>query len=654
MLAIFGRKYINLLALIAVGGLTFLSYVSYLQLNRLTAANAWVIHTHEVIETMQDVVTSLYHAESGQHDYLLTKNKTYLNQYNVGIQNAYFGVNKLQNLTKDNKRQEARIAQFAVLLKKRIDVMNDVLKINQEKGIAASIKRMKEGGGKRLSDQISVQIIKIINNEEKLLLIRDAAAVHRTLQIMSIELIGNALSLLLILICIMILNRQLIYRVRDSEKLRKSEGELLRLAYYDQLTGLPNRILFIKNLDDALLRQQPEKSVAVLLLDLDHFKNINDLFGQEMAEELLQAFAGHLQRLLRLEDSISRIGGDEFAVVLTDVKAIEEVKAVAQKILTSLKKPIELGQYKIFLTVSIGISFYPQNGLDAKTLMINADNAMYQAKEMGKNNYQLCTQEMTAAVEEQALLDYHLHQALDNHELVLLYQPIMGLKDNRLSGVEVLMRWNSKKEGLIFPENFISLAESNGLIVPMGEWMLQTACRQMKQWQQQGLPLNSMSINISARQLIISDFVASVKKILLETALDPHWLELEITETVFMENSTHNIAAIRALKNMGIKITIDDFGTKFSSLNYLRQFSADKLKIDKIFVQEIQQANTNYGIVNAIIVMAHSLGISVVAEGVETAIQLEYLKAHGCDEIQGYFYSTPLRALDLSTFILST
>ncbi len=289
--------------------------------------------------------------------------------------------------------------------------------------------------------------------------------------------------------------------------------------------------------------------------------------------------------------------------------------------------------------MSMGISVYPYNGVDAKTLMKNADIAVYRAKELGKNNYQFCTHEMTLAVEERALLDYHLHDAVLKEEFVLLYQPKVALHDESPVGIEALIRWNRPNGSLVYPSHFISLAESNGLIVPIGEWMLRTACLQGKSWLAMGLPVKNIAINISTRQFIESNFVERVVTIVDETGFDPSLLEIEITESILMENTNNNIASLKALKKLGVTITIDDFGTGYSSLNYLRQFPIDKLKIDQSFVSEITSASHDSSIISAIIVMAHSLGIKVVAEGVETSMQADFLQKHGCDEAQGFYYS---------------
>lgn len=469
-------------------------------------------------------------------------------------------------------------------------------------------------------------------------------ALYKSLFIISLlQLIIVIFSLGLIAIYLWLLNRQLILQTQQDKLIRNTENELFRLAYYDTLTGLPNRTMLASKIDQAIYELKTNQFVSLLHMDIDHFKNINNSLGHELGDELLMSFCDRLYGVVNSDVIISRLGGDEFTILMTTEK-INEIEILAIKIINSFREPIMVRSHKLFITVSIGISVYPYNGLDAKTLLKNADIAMYRTKELGRNNYQLCTPEMALEVEERALLDYHLHQALQREEFVLLYQPKISLSDGKIIGLEALMRWNRPSIGLVLPESFIGLAESNGLIVPISEWLIRTVCMQTKKWQREGLNIQNVAVNVSTRQFSISDFSTHIRKILAETELDPRCLEFEITERVLMENSFDNFSALRTLKEMGIKITIDDFGTEYSSLSYLRFFSIDKIKIDKSFVEEITETNQSSSIINAIIVMAHSLGITVVAEGVETSVQATVLKQYGCDEVQGFLYNPALQA----------
>lgn len=630
------RKYINMLSIVGVLILIFLSFISYLQVKQLKRTNDWIIHTHEVIETADNILVNIGFAESIHHRYLLKRDKSYIKDYNNTITQLNNNVGNLQKLTRDNSKQQERITQLTLLLKSHITSLNNLFKGNLSLNITQD---------KTLSEKITQIAATIIDQEKQLLLQRSNAAFVGGFEMIIFEFIGTAFSIALIFVGLLLLNQQLTYRTR-------AENELSCLAYYDVLTGLPNRTLIMKKIEQAINGERRENQAAVLLIGLDNFKNINDSLGQEVGDELLISFTKHLQGTLRAEDMIARLSGDAF-VVFAEVENTKDATSIAHKILHGMTKPLAVGEHKIFITVSMGISIYPDNGLEAKILMKNADIALSRAKELGKNNYQFCTPEMSLAVKKRALLDYDLHHALENNEFILLYQPKVSLLTKALTGVEVLMRWRRSKDGWISPQHFIPLAESNGLIVTMGEWMLRAACQQGKIWQKQGLPLGNIAINVSTRQLLSDAFVASVERILSEADFDPHCLEIEVTESVLMENSNKNIAALHKLKEMGISITLDDFGTGYSSLNYLRIFAIDKLKIDKSFVQEIHASNPYSNMINAIITMAHSLAIKVIAEGVETQLQVDYLEKYHCDEAQGFFYSRPLLPNDMLNFLSS-
>lgn len=649
------RKYINILSMIGMLIIIGIGFISYLQIKQLTSAASWVIRSHEVIEVTDDAVINMTFAESAQRGFLLTSNNDYLTSVDDYVHQAKQSTILLQQLTRDNPTQHAKATELGSLLKARMDQLLYVLKVGKEQGVKASLVIIAQGKGTTLSNQIRHLGMTIIEQERKLLFERTINTYQNVYRVTMLAFIGDGLSLGIILIGFLLLNHQLTIRIRAEETIRESEEKLQRLAFYDVLTGLPNRTKIMMDIDNYILEQQnDDSSIAFLLIDIDHFKNINESMSHEVGDDLIRSFAAHLKQIVREYDMIAHLGSDEFVVVLSDVETTKNIVVVAQKILQSLAEPLTVDNKKIYVTVSIGISIYPNNGIDAKSLLKNADIAVYRAKELGRNNYQFCTPEMILEVEERASLDYYLHQALKYEEFILLYQPKISLKNDKLVGVEVLMRWNRPAVGLIFPDHFISLAESNGLIVPIGEWMLRTACMQGKQWQLAGLPEFTIAINVSTRQLVISDFVHSVKTILRETGFNPQLLELEITESVLMENSINNLAALNELKDMGIKITIDDFGTGYSSLSYLRLFAIDRLKIDKSFIEEIRSPDQNISIINAIIVMAHSLGIQVVAEGVETPVQVEYLKKTHCDEAQGFYYSHPIPALELQSFLFKS
>jgi diguanylate cyclase (GGDEF)-like protein/PAS domain S-box-containing protein len=423
------------------------------------------------------------------------------------------------------------------------------------------------------------------------------------------------------------------------------QAKLNYLAYYDVLTGLPSRTLFQDRLGQALTSaNRHESKLAVLLLDLDDFKNINDSLGHNAGDQLLKQFATRLAGSLREGDTAARLGGDEFVAILDNVASEEDATLVAQKILKLNIEPFTIDGHKLFVTCSIGISFYPKDGEDAETLLKNADAALYRAKDLGRNNAQFCSAEMNAKALQRLTLENNLRHALERQEFLLHYQPRVDLHSGEITGMEALVRWQHPEQGLIPPGRFIPAAEDSGLIVPLGAWVLHTACAQNKAWQATGLKPVCMAVNLSARQFRQQDLVEVVTRILQETGLDAAYLELELTESMVMQNVETTIATLTRLKAIGVKFSIDDFGTGYSSLSYLKRFPIDYLKIDQSFVRDISTDPDDAAITKTIISMAHDLGLRVIAEGVETQEQETFLRLHHCDEMQGYLFSKPVSA----------
>ncbi len=429
----------------------------------------------------------------------------------------------------------------------------------------------------------------------------------------------------------------------DITSRKLAEERLNYLANYDALTGLPNRILYMERLALALAHaHRNRKMAAVMFFDLDRFKIVNDTLGHTAGDELLQEVAKRVAACLREDDTVARLGGDEFTVILEGIGNERDVAPVAQKIIDALARPISLGEQEMFITASIGISVYPNDGLDAQTLVKNADAAMYRAKDLGKNNYQFFKVEMNARAFERLTLENRLRRALERNEFELHYQPQVDLGTGQVVGAEALIRWRHPELGLVSPDRFIPIAEETGLILPIGEWVLRTACAQNKAWQNAGLPPLHVAVNISGRQFRQKNLIGMVELILAETGLRPEHLELEITESVIMEQAAETIATIGDMRQLGLHLSIDDFGTGYSSLSYLKRFPIDTLKIDRSFVRDITTDQDDAAIVKAVIALAHSLKLLVIAEGVETAEQLGYLREQGCDEIQGFYFSRPL------------
>lgn len=417
------------------------------------------------------------------------------------------------------------------------------------------------------------------------------------------------------------------------------------LAHHDALTGLPNRILLNDRLAIAIaLAKRNGTSLGVLFLDLDNFKHINDSLGHAVGDELLRSVAHRLRSCIRASDTVSRYGGDEFLMLVAEDKKAEDAAQIAQKINGALALPHSILQHELHTTASIGISTYPSDGHDVETLVQNADTAMYCAKKNGGNSYQFFNPEMNRRAVERQAIETDLRRALRRQELVLYYQPKVNLKTGAITSVEALIRWRHPHRGLMRPQQFVAIAEECGLILPMGRWVLNEACKQAKAWSQAGLTSISMAVNVSALEFRSDDFLPGIRRVLSETGLRPSLLELELTEGLLMSSSAYSTETLYKLKDMGVKLAIDDFGTGYSSLNYLQEFPIDVLKIDQSFVQGISEEKGKRIIVTAVIGMGTNLMHRVVAEGIETREQFAFLSAQGCEEGQGFYFSPPLSA----------
>ncbi|MDD5242235.1 MAG: EAL domain-containing protein [Sulfuricella sp.] len=428
----------------------------------------------------------------------------------------------------------------------------------------------------------------------------------------------------------------------DIAERKNAEKQIYRLAYYDTLTGLPNRTMLYTHVKQALAEaSRNQRHGAILFIGLDRFKQVNDSLGHEAGDLLLKEVAQCMAGCVREEDVVARIGGDEFVVALFDIAEREHAATVAEKILARLSQPIMVNGHELLVSASIGISVYPDNGDDAETLLKCADVAMYRAKRGGSSNgIMFFSQDMNLRSLEKLKLESNLRRAMERNELTLNYQPQLDLASGKIVGAEVLLRWNHDGT-MISPAQFIPIAENTGLIIPIGEWILETVCAKNKQWQEAGLPIVKLAVNISAKQFRQS-LPQQVEQILGRHGLDPSFLELEITESVIMQNAEGVIAMMTEFQRLGVTLSLDDFGTGYSSLSYLKRFPIDTLKIDQSFIRGLPNDADDTAIAKAIISLARSLGLLVIAEGVETAEQLDFLRSAGCDEIQGYYYSRPL------------
>ncbi len=431
----------------------------------------------------------------------------------------------------------------------------------------------------------------------------------------------------------------------DITTIKESERQLLHLAHHDPLTGLPNRLLFSARLEHTL--QQAKRvpaTIGLLFLDLDRFKNVNDSLGHALGDELLTQAAHRLRSCVRQQDTVARLGGDEFIVILQNLASARDAGAVAEKILAALQQPFALTGHEVTVTASIGISLCPDDGQESNTLLRNADAAMYRAKELGCNSYAYYTPELTTIVRERFDLENNLRRALERDEFRLFFQAQVSAADGRIVGAEALLRWQHPELGLVIPDKFIPLAEETGLITPIGEWVLRAACAQAKQWRSWGLPPVRLAINLSGQQ-IMSEFINDkLEKLLEEVQLEPSCLEFEITESFVMKHPEQAVQVLDKLRTLGISLAIDDFGSGYSSLGYLKRLPVHKLKIDQSLVRDIPSDPNDKAIARAVIALGHSLGLTVIAEGVETEMQGEFVRAEGCDQFQGYLYGRPTPA----------
>ena len=442
---------------------------------------------------------------------------------------------------------------------------------------------------------------------------------------------------------------------RAAEALKVSEEEYRRLAQYDILTGLPNRALLYDRLEHGIAQARRHGEVlAVLFIDLDRFKYVNDTFGHSAGDELLKEVAERFSACARREDTVGRLSGDEFAMVLSRIAVPQDAALVAKKAVDSLSRPFKLQGVDLFVTASVGITVFPTDGADRDTLIRNADVAMYRAKERGRNNYQFYTPEMNNRARETLDLQNALRVALDREEFVLHYQPKIDLVTGQVSGIEALLRWAHTKRGVLAPAEFMSVLEESGLIVRAGEWVLRTVCRQLSEWRRDGVKVVPVAVNLSARQFLAPDLGPAIRSALEEHALDPQLLEIEITESSIMADTEEAIRTLEFLQRLGVKTAIDDFGTGYSSLGYLKRFPLRALKIDRTFVRDITTDADDATITQAVISMAHSLNLKVIAEGVESSAQLAFLMRYGCDEVQGYLFARPLPAAECAAFISNT
>jgi len=442
--------------------------------------------------------------------------------------------------------------------------------------------------------------------------------------------------------------------LKDVSNRKRDEENLIRNAQYDALTGLPNGILLLDRLEHSLSSAtRHQRMVGVLVIDIDHFKTINDTLGRDAGDLLLVEAARRLQDCLRDGDTVARLGSDEFVLLFDDLEREDDIEPLAERILDSMGRAFMLEGHEAFVSASIGASIFPRDGNDGETLVRHADIAMYRAKQYGRSIFQVFSEEMQSNITHRMSLEANLRRALERDEFLLYYQPQLSLSSGRIVGAEALIRWQHPELGMVSPAQFIPLAEETGLIVPIGEWVIATACAQIRRWHDAGLPVPRVAINISARQFRQKDLLDVIERNLALHGQAAARLEIELTESMVMHDPDRTIQILRQMKELGLNISLDDFGTGYSSLSYLRRFPIDVLKVDQSFVRDVTTSPDDAAIASSIIALAHSLNLTTVAEGVETAGQLEYLTRQKCDVMQGYFFSKPLAAAGFSALLNS-
>lgn len=621
------------------------AFVHYLTINTLFETTQSVDTSLKTIDTLKHVQLNIANLETEQRNYIITGDKIHLNLSYGLLEQSKERVETLRTLNSHAPGQLKQISTLDVLTTEQALRVRHFIDVHDRKGPTAATKAIASTSGGVFMERIYEVVATMAGAEQTML-------VHRTAQFRR----HSGLSRVTFYIATFF-NLALLYYIcylvyREMLERRQAEDALKFSASHDPLTELPNRTLLAERFNQALSRERiDQEHLALLFIDLDRFKNINDTLGHEAGDRLLQVVAKRLSACIRKTDTLARQGGDEFVVLIEHFGALEDVASVAKKILEAVGKPFLLAGKEFRISASIGISISPDNGSDLQALLKHADIAMYRAKDQGKDNYQFYSEKINPHSVGRLDLESDLCHAIERNELVLHYQPKFDVRTGGIVGMEALVRWQHPNKGLISPDQWIPLAEETGLIVPIGTWVLRTACAQTRAWQTQGLPALRVAVNLSARQFIRAAIVEDVRKALSETGLDPRWLELEITESMMIHDPEDTLKLLNDLKAMGIHLAIDDFGTGYSSLTYLKRFPIDSLKVDRSFIRNIPDDIGNALITRAIIAMAHSLQLTVVAEGAETASEMEFLRQLNCDQVQGYYFSKPLTAHDFTDLL---
>lgn len=636
-------------------------------------SDQWVRHTHEVLTSIQNLRLAMESLRSSSREFALTGKESDLDPFHANVIAVKQDQDNLRKLTADNPIQQNRLASLADLVAENIENSEAIIHLRRAQSLTVAATASLTARGESEADDFEALADKLQSEETGLRKLRLAAMERDLSQTKIILLTGTMLGMLITGVAGWSALRDSTMRIQAEghlvqkvQELNRSNEELVRLADatrtmtqqmthaagHDALTGLPNRLLLNESIDRAItFAQRHEIQFAVLVLDLDGFKHINDSLGHPTGDKLLQSLAKRLVQRVRSTDTVSRQGGDEFVVLLSEIDHPQDAVSMSRRLLDVVAGATSIEKHDLHITASIGVSIYPDDGRDAETLIKNADTAMFHAKENGRQSFQFFRSAMNVQAVERQMIEEHLRRALERQEFTLHYQPKINIATGMVTGVEALIRWTHPTLGSVSPGQFIPVAESCGLIAPIGDWVLREACAQAQAWAKAGLPMLTVAVNVSAMQFRNETFLENLRAILSETGLDPRYLELELTEGALMKQAELTASMLSTLRESGVRVAVDDFGTGYSSLSYLRKFPLDAIKIDQSFVGQITTVPDETVIVRAIISMGRSLNLRVIAEGVETQDQLDFLKAHRCDEAQGYFFSRPVPPQELVKFL---
>jgi diguanylate cyclase (GGDEF)-like protein len=631
-------------SVVALAILVANSFVSYRTIANLIDASRTFENTLKVVGALKDVQDNVANSQMELRGYIISGGRDRLTQALAYLGDAANLVQTLQALPGAIPDQTQQVQSLAFLLGEESERFATLIDIHAHKGVSAAIRTIRE-----MASAGTIPRIQSLTSD--LLAAGDARLGRRSEQSTRSSDLSVITAAVATLLNLGLLGAVILLARREIKERRHAEEVVRFAATHDPLTGLPNRLLLAERVGRALAAARSEgRSCAVLFIDLDRFKNINDALGHEAGDRLLQNVAGRLARCVRRSDTVARQGGDEFVVVIDAFRGPRDLAQVAEKILLEVAEPMTVYGKEFQITASIGISACPVDGDDLRALLKNADIAMYRAKQQG-NAYQFYADQMNAHSVERLELEAALRQALERGELTLNYQPKVQARTGRVTGIECLLRWDHPSLGAVPPDQVVPLAEETGLIVPIGKWALRTACLQARKWVREGLPSLRMAVNLSARQFMSATLLEDVLGIISETGMDPRRIEFEVTESVMMPEPEQAVKLLRELKAIGVRITIDDFGTGYSSLAYLKRLPIDCVKIDASFVRGIPVDASDIAITDTILAMAGSLGLKVVAEGVENLDQMKFLERRGCDEMQGYYFSKPLPAEEMTAYL---